>query len=423
MLDNRLVIPSKLRHTLMQALHSAHQGCTGMQASAKDCIYWPGINRDIHKVRDNCKTCISHSPSQSKEPIIQSPPPQYPFQMITGDYFVIAGHHYMTIVDRYSGWNCLYHFGTSKVNSTTLISTCRTLFTTYGVPDEFSSDGGPQLTATRFQTFLKDWGVRHRLSSAEYPQSNGRAELGVKTAKRILYDNISSRGTIDNDKVAQAIMQYRNTPLPDLQLSPAQILFHRQLRDHIPAHPSHYHLHPNWMISAKEREEAYNKRNHVITEQYNTSTHLLPPLPIGTTVMIQNRGKHRPRQWLRTGQIVEALPHRQYRVKTNGSGRLTLQNRCFLRPATFVTPPIIPSGTVTPATLPTLPQTPNTNPPQPRNPPAAITFPSIVDSPTTHYNSTPNQTLTKPSSTTLLRRLESHNAPGHLEQQPLAPRR
>jgi len=39
----------------------------------------------------------------------------------------------------------------------------------------------------------------HQLSSAEYPQSNGLAELGVKAAKIIVYDNV------DNDKVAWAI--------------------------------------------------------------------------------------------------------------------------------------------------------------------------------------------------------------------------
>ena len=130
MLKNRLVIPMKLRHKVLEALHSAHQGCTGMQARINDCIYWPGINRDIHRIRDNCKMCVAHAPSQPKEPIIHRPPPQYLLQMITGDYFIIANHHYMTIIDKYSSWNCLYHFGINKATSSTLISTCRTLFMT-----------------------------------------------------------------------------------------------------------------------------------------------------------------------------------------------------------------------------------------------------------------------------------------------------
>jgi len=169
LLDKRIVIPTKLRPTVLQALHSAHQGYTGMQARANECIYWPGLTRDIHTLRDNCQNCTYHSPSQPKESIIQSPPPQYPFQMVAGDYYTVAGHHYLSIVDRYSGWICIYHFGTNGATSDKLITICRTLFTNYGVPEEFGSDGGPQLTASKFQAFLSNWGVHHRLSSAEYP--------------------------------------------------------------------------------------------------------------------------------------------------------------------------------------------------------------------------------------------------------------
>ena len=41
---------------------------------------------------------------------------------------------------------------------------------------------------------------------------------------------------------------------------------------------------------------------------------------------VQNKGK-----WDRTGLIVEALSNRQYRVKLNGSGRITLRNHRFLK--------------------------------------------------------------------------------------------
>ena len=45
----------------------------------------------------------------------------------------------------------------------------------------------------------------------EYPQSNGRAELAVKTVKRIIMDHILSYGSLD-DCAAAAIIQYHNTP-------------------------------------------------------------------------------------------------------------------------------------------------------------------------------------------------------------------
>ena len=70
---------------------------------------------------------------------------------------------------------------------------------TFGVPIEISGDGGPEFIAGETDAFFKRWGIRHRLPSVSLPSSNGRAELAVKTAKRLLMDNISPNGSLDND--------------------------------------------------------------------------------------------------------------------------------------------------------------------------------------------------------------------------------
>ena len=167
---------------------------------------------------------------------------------------------YIIIVDRYSGWPCVYYFKDNNANSNNLIHICRELFSSYGVPEEINTDGGPQFTSHRFKLFLQTWDIHHRLSSAEYPQSNGRAEVGVKTAKRIIRDNISNDGSMNNDKIVSAFLQYKNTPLPDINLSPTQILFHRKLKDNIPSIHSHYHLNKEWIVAARERENLFAKK-------------------------------------------------------------------------------------------------------------------------------------------------------------------
>ena len=111
----------------------------------------------------------------------------------------------MIITDRFSGWIHIYSVSHSAI-SRSLIEHCRKLFTDYGTPEVFESDGGPQFIATEFEDFLKIWGIYHRKSSAYYPQSNGRAELGVKSAKKILRDNVGPDGTINNDEFARAIL-------------------------------------------------------------------------------------------------------------------------------------------------------------------------------------------------------------------------
>ena len=112
------------------------------------------MNNDIRNYRYTCHICNEKAPSQPKEPITLSPSPDWPFQQICADYFELNGHAYLSIVDRYSGWLNIYHFQPGKSTSMTLIETLRSLFIAYGVPEELSSDGGPQFTATALTNFL-----------------------------------------------------------------------------------------------------------------------------------------------------------------------------------------------------------------------------------------------------------------------------
>ena len=85
-----------------------------------------------------------------------------------------------------------------------------------------------------FQKWMKDWDITHRPSSAYFPHSNSRADTAVKLSKRILQDCVSRAGSIDKCKFVKAILQFRNTSNQDCRRSPAQMVFARTLRDHIP---------------------------------------------------------------------------------------------------------------------------------------------------------------------------------------------
>ena len=87
-------------------------------------------------------------------------------------------------------------------------------------------------------------------------------------------------------QVAKAIMQYRNTPLLDLSLSPAQILFHLNIKDYIPTHPSHHELYKEWVIFAQQREHCLSQRNIKLCECHNTTSHELQEVPVA----IRNQG-------------------------------------------------------------------------------------------------------------------------------------
>ena len=359
LVGDRVAIPSSLQSEVLEVLHSAHQGTTSMTNRALSCIYWPGMLADISRKRAACSSCDKSAPSQPSAPPTPPSQPSYPFEMICSDYFSLHGRKYLIIVDRYSGWLSVYDTGkTDGANG--LISALKTHFSTFGISTEVASDGGPEYTAAATQRFMKDWGVHHRQSSAYFAHSNQRAESGVKSAKRMLRENVSNTGTLDTDKFRRALLNHRNTPDRDTGVSPAQIVFGRPIRDFIPIKPGLYQPRQEWILTRERRELALARR-HVVQERRLTEhTKTLPKLKVSDVVMIQNQSGPHPLKWDRSGMVVEVLPFDQYKVKMDGSGRLSLRNRKFLRPITpFTTGLSRQANTILPPSspLPTLPHT------------------------------------------------------------------
>ena len=141
-----------------------------------------------------------------------------------------------------------------------LIQVLRDYFITFGVAEEISSDGASQYKSEKFEKFLMQYRVKHRVSSSYFPHLNTRAELAVKTGKRILMDNMSPDGRINNDKFLRAMLQYRNTPQPNTRFSPAQVVYGIYLRDFIPVANDKYEPKQEWALIQECREKALSRR-------------------------------------------------------------------------------------------------------------------------------------------------------------------
>ena len=106
--QDRVVVPSSLRDTILQGLHAAHQGVSAMQSRAQSIVFWPGMTLDIQDIRSRCRECNRNAPSQA--PTLSEPatPPLTPFEQIFADFFEFAGHHYLVAGDRLSGWSEIF---------------------------------------------------------------------------------------------------------------------------------------------------------------------------------------------------------------------------------------------------------------------------------------------------------------------------
>lgn len=333
---DRIVIPPVLRNDVLSALHASHQGVSAMISKAEASVFWPGITADINNRRNACQACNRMAPSQPSAPPTPPVPTAYPFQCICADYFHHKGVNYLVIVDRYSNWPVVER---ASDGATGLVHALRKHFSTFGIAEELASDGGPEFMAHTTQKFLKSWGVHHRLSSVAFPHSNCRAEVGVKTVKRMLADNSGPRGELDTDKFQRAILQYRNCPDKETKISPAECLFGRPIRDFIPILPGRYRPHNTWRETLQAREKALRNRHMKAHERLSEHTRRLPPLVVGDKVRVQNQMGSHPNKWDKTGTVTEVRQYDQYVIKLDGSGRMTTRNRKFLRKYIPVMPP------------------------------------------------------------------------------------
>ena len=209
------------------------------------------------------------------------------------------------------------------------MSTLRAFFHRWGIPEEIAVDGASNLSSSEFTDFLRRWSVHRRLSSAYFPQSNGRAEAAVKSMKWLIRGHTGARGSLDTDAITLALLQYRNTPLQNAGgKSPAQLALGRELKDSIPLPKHRYLISHHWKDYLRNRENLMAVNNQHIVEKWNKSAKPLQRITHRAEVFCQNP---KTKTWDRSGRVVECLPYRQYKIKIDGTGRITLRNRRHIR--------------------------------------------------------------------------------------------
>ena len=103
--------------------------------------------------------------------------PNYQF----ANFFKLSGKFFLIIGERLSGWAEIVNVKPNSENlgSEGLCKAFRQDFQTFGVPNEITSDGGPEFIALETE-FYKKWVGHHHLLSSCFPQGNRREEVAVK---------------------------------------------------------------------------------------------------------------------------------------------------------------------------------------------------------------------------------------------------
>lgn len=230
MRGHRVIIPTVYRMAFLQELHAAHLGIIKMKMIARDRCWFPGIDAEIERVASNCDRCITTKVSPPKVPIENWKWPNAVFERIHLDYLgPIHNKTYLVLIDAYSKW--LECIEVPNLTATTLINKLQSIFTRFGLPQCIVSDNAKTFVSGEFSNYCAKYGIKQIFSPIYSPQSNGLAENAVKTCKKFIINAIKDGSVRDvNVRLDEYLFYYRNSPHCTTELSPARLMFGRNLR-------------------------------------------------------------------------------------------------------------------------------------------------------------------------------------------------
>ena len=130
------MVPQTLQQDTFNKIHEGHQGIERCCMRANSCVWWPGLSTHIAQKVRSCTICCRDS-IHRKEPLITSPLPEHPWQVVGTDFFEFERKNYLVVVDYFSRYPELVKMPSTTSNST--ISALKAIFARYGIPEVLRS--------------------------------------------------------------------------------------------------------------------------------------------------------------------------------------------------------------------------------------------------------------------------------------------
>ena len=222
----RVVIPQKLRSSLIAELHSNHIGISKMKALARSYIWWPHIDSHIEAVAKSCESCLLTANSPAPAPSHPWIVPKQPWERVHLDHAFWGNKVLLVAIDVFSKWPEVHIVSSTSAKQT--IEKLQLIFAIHGLPITLVSDNGSPFQSEEFKSFVEANGIVHHRVPPYHPASNGAAENLVKSVKRSLEKSKSSYSL--ESKIAGFLSSYRNTPHTVTGRTPAEVLLGRAPR-------------------------------------------------------------------------------------------------------------------------------------------------------------------------------------------------
>lgn len=317
---NRIIIPNSLQDKILNLLHLGHSGIVRSKIKARGYCWFPGIDQMIEDKCNTCGTCQVAGNKTSTSDLVSWPLANFPFERVHVDFFKFQGCNYLIYNDSYSKWT--YIASMKSLNAANVKDELRKIFALVGFPKNICSDNGPPFQGSEYVQFCQSNGINVLKSPPWHPQSNGQAEVNVRTAKQTLkkfFIDFNSRDWTLKKKISQFMFYYNNTPTSTTKCSPNEILFKFKPRTEIDAI-----LPTNKPEKCLKRGGIDNKRksktSKVLNSKLDDSTNQIVEFKDGEPILYKSPVQDYV-NWL-NGFIIKRISQTLYQIDVQGSIRI-----------------------------------------------------------------------------------------------------
>ncbi|ESK82843.1 reverse transcriptase-rnase h-integrase [Moniliophthora roreri MCA 2997] len=181
---------TELRRKIIQMIHKTprigHPGQWNTLEQVQRDFWWPGMAKFVKSFIDGCVPCQQSKVNMhlTKTPIqpFQHAPNSFPFQMCTMDLITDLPEcdgmdSILVMVDHSSMKGVIFTPCTKKSDATEIADLLiQHVYKRFGLPDRIISDQDSRFAAEVFQEMGKQLSIKHSMSTAFHPQTDGETE-------------------------------------------------------------------------------------------------------------------------------------------------------------------------------------------------------------------------------------------------------
>ena len=127
-----------MRLEILDKIHERHQEITKCHERAKNSVWWPGLSREIQDLVQQCRVCALQWDNKS-EPLITTPLPDHPWQIVATDLLELKGVDYLIVIDYFSRYVEVAAMQ-KTTKSSEVVRALKLIFARHGIPEQVQSD-------------------------------------------------------------------------------------------------------------------------------------------------------------------------------------------------------------------------------------------------------------------------------------------